>query len=421
MRRVYRSGEDGLIGGVAAGLAEHLGLDTTHVRIAFLVLSFCAGLGLMLYAGLWMTMPMDAHFERSAPGLESASRTGKRPGRRLTWSDAGPVVAIGAVLFGVLALLGGWWGNLGVVWPALLVCAGIAVLWWQADESQRERWWDQDQEVTPARAIFGNGSWSSYVRVLAGLGLVVLGVMAFAAGTGDLKVVLGVGAATLFAVIALAVVLAPLLFRLASDLSEERGERVRTQERADMASHLHDSVLQTLALIQKSAHDPATVARLARAQERDLRSWLYDDAPAGADTVAAALKEVAAEVEDNTGVPVEVVCVGDSDAVDAALVAATREALVNAAKHSGAPRIDLYAEVSEEAAEVFVRDRGRGFEMDEVAEDRHGVRDSILGRMDRHGGTARLVTAPGQGTEVRLRMPVKKAQNPSNQQNASKE
>ncbi|RYJ00809.1 MAG: ATPase, partial [Actinomycetales bacterium] len=274
------------------------------------------------------------------------------------------------------------------------------------DESQRERWWDQDQHVSPWRAIVGSGSAAAYLRLLAGIGLVVLGVMAFALGTGDFQVVLGVGVATLFSITALAFVLAPLLFRLASDLSEERSERVRTQERADMAAHLHDSVLQTLALIQKSAHDPSTVARLARSQERDLRSWLYDDAPAGAGTVAAALREVSAEVEDTTGVPVEVVCVGDSPDVDAALVAATREALLNGAKHSGAPRIDVYAEITADAVEVFVRDRGRGFDVVSIATDRHGVRDSIIGRMERHGGTATIISNPERGTEVRLRMPL---------------
>lgn len=404
-RRAFRSSEGALVGGVAAGLAEHLGLDILLVRIGFVVLSFCAGLGLLLYAGLWLALPVDQHFEKSAPGLESATRGDRRARRSISWSDAGPVVAIGAVMVGVIALFGGLFTRAGYVWPGLLVLAGVAMLWWQADQAQRERWWDQQGRITPVRALFGRGSLTSFARLLGGLFLVVFGVMGFAAGTGDFRGALTVGMATTFAIVALIVIMAPVLFRLAGDLSEERAERVRTQERADVAAHLHDSVLQTLALIQKSAADPATVARLARSQERDLRSWLYDARPAGSASAAAAFREVSAQVEDATGVPVEVVCVGDRDSVDPALVAATREALVNAAKHSGAPRVDLYAEIGDDAIEVFVRDRGRGYDIDSIPADRHGVRDSIVARMRRHGGSARIKTNAGVGTEVRLRMP----------------
>jgi signal transduction histidine kinase len=173
-----------------------------------------------------------------------------------------------------------------------------------------------------------------------------------------------------------------------------------------MAAHLHDSVLQTLALIQKHAGDGRTVATLARAQERDLRSWLYGDQPPADTSVASALKAAAAEVEDAHGVPVEVVTVGDAPVSERLrpLVLAAREAMVNAAKHSEADKVDVYAECTDRATEVFVRDRGRGFDAQAVADDRHGVRNSITDRMRRHGGTAVLKTAPGQGTEVRLTM-----------------
>jgi signal transduction histidine kinase len=172
-----------------------------------------------------------------------------------------------------------------------------------------------------------------------------------------------------------------------------------------MAAHLHDSVLQTLALIQRQSEDPKAVQQLARRQERELRTWLYGE-EAAESSLKAALIAAAAEVEDERGVPVEVVVVGDSDTSEAvqALVRAAREAMVNAAKHSGADKIDVYAEVFDGVAEVFVRDRGQGFDLDAVAEDRMGVKGSIIDRMVRHGGRAVVRSTPGEGTEVRLEM-----------------
>jgi signal transduction histidine kinase len=217
--------------------------------------------------------------------------------------------------------------------------------------------------------------------------------------------------AFLLGVAGIGVIVGPWALRLYADLSAERAERVRTQERADMAAHLHDSVLQTLALIQKNAGDAGAVARLARSQERDLRSWLYADAVDADASIAAALRSAAAEVEDAHGIAVDVVVVGDASlsAELMPIVAACREAVTNAAKHAGVPRIDVYAEVTPDAVEVFVRDRGVGFDLDDVLAtpaDRHGVRDSIQGRMERHGGTAMIRTKPGEGTEVRLRQSI---------------
>jgi signal transduction histidine kinase len=213
--------------------------------------------------------------------------------------------------------------------------------------------------------------------------------------------------AGLIGVVGLALVVGPWVFRLASDLGAEREERIRVEERADVAAHLHDSVLQTLALIQKSSHDPATVARLARAQERDLRSWLYAGESTDESSLAGALRAAAAEVEDAHGISVDVVAVGDCELTEPLrpVVQATREAVTNAAKHAGTGRVDVYAEVSADAVDVFVRDRGAGFSLDEVPQDRYGVRRSILDRMERHGGTAEVRSAPGDGTEVRLHLP----------------
>ena len=231
-------------------------------------------------------------------------------------------------------------------------------------------------------------------------------MVVFALRSGDVQVARDVLLASLLGVAGIALTVGPWVFRLASDLTEERAERVRTQERADLAAHLHDSVLQTLALIQKNSGDSATVSKLARAQERDLRSWLYDD-PAPADSsLASALKSLGAEIDDAHGIAVDVVSVGDAPMTERLrpLVLATREALTNAAKHAGTNRIDVYAEVSPQRADVFVRDRGKGFEQDTIAADRQGVRRSIIDRMTRHGGTAAVQSAPGEGTEVRLGM-----------------
>jgi signal transduction histidine kinase len=172
-----------------------------------------------------------------------------------------------------------------------------------------------------------------------------------------------------------------------------------------MAARVHDSVLQTLTLIQRRADDPAEVSRLARAEERALRSWLY--APVGTSgSLSAALAEVVATTEADYDARIELVTVGDAVVDDrlAALVAATREAVVNAAKHAGAPAT-VYAEVEEDQVEVNVRDRGCGFAIDAVGADRHGVRQSIVARMSAVGGSATVRSAPGEGTEVRLVLP----------------
>ncbi|NLA28343.1 MAG: histidine kinase, partial [Propionibacterium sp.] len=205
------------------------------------------------------------------------------------------------------------------------------------------------------------------------------------------------------------VVAAPWILRYRRTMAAAHEEKLIADTRADMAAHLHDSVLQTLALIQRQADDPKQVASLARRQERELRAWLYAD-QTGPSTLRAALTEAGGEVEDERGIPVEVVCVGDIELNEGlrALVQAAREAMMNAAKHSGAPGIDVYAEVepSDEGqfVQVFVRDRGKGFDLAEVADDRMGIRSSIIGRMERHGGSAQIRSASGEGTEIRLEM-----------------
>ena len=241
-------------------------------------------------------------------------------------------------------------------------------------------------------------------RALVGAALVVGGGLVFLWLNNALQPARDVLLAVVVVLIALTLILAPWWLRLVRGLSAERSERIRSQERAEVAAHLHDSVLQTLALMQRRVDDPREVAALARRQERELRAWLNGRRAAGDDTVALALEAAAAEVEEAHGVPVEVVAVGDAplDARAEALVAAAREALVNAAKFAGDGPVALYAEVAPGRIEVFVRDRGPGFDPAAVPADRRGVRESIVGRMERHGGRAVVHTALGEGTEVEL-------------------
>jgi signal transduction histidine kinase len=398
-----RTSEGSYLGGVAGGLALHLGVDVTAVRVFFVVTGLL-GFGILFYGGLWLVLPMAPAPADAAPGLAAATRQGMRPGRPVALRDAGPLVAMGALAVGVAALVDLVTGQLFFVWWALAL-VGIVVLWRQADEAQRERWSDAPGSLDVSRVLLGSGGPAAWARIAAGIGLLVAALIVFAAQTGPVSVARDVVLAGVLGMLGLALVLGPWLVRLVSDLGAERAARVRSQERADVAAHLHDSVLQTLALIQRNAADPTQVTRLARAQERDLRQWLYDE-PAAVTSLAAALRTAAAEVEDTHGVPVEVVTVGDTVADLQPLVLAAREAVVNAARHSGAPKVDVYAEVGDRAVEVFVRDRGHGFDPSTVPDDRLGLRNSVVDRMARHGGSAEVRSVVGEGTEVRLRMPL---------------
>lgn len=407
-RRARRDSTNPLLGGVASGLATHFGVPVLWVRVALVASTLLNGFGVALYAGMWIFLPSDRDVVAQAPGLEGAQRDGRRPPARARIADAGPAIALGALLFGIAIAVKGVTGLGSLFWPTALAVAGLALLWRQADEAQRQRWLDPTGRISGWRTVFGDGGWASYGRIAAGVGLVGVAVLVFAitiGGAGGLAPVLIAGIA---GVAGLALVIGPWVLRLVRELSTERDERIRSTERADMAAHLHDSVLQTLALIQRNAHDSPTVARLARAQERDLRAWLFTEESRDPTTLGGALRETAARVEQDYPVTVDVVAVGDTPLVGGlrAVADAAGEAVVNAAKHSGVPRIDVYAEVSADAVEVFVRDRGAGFDPTDVPSDRRGVRGSITERMERHGGAAAIRSAPGEGTEVRLKMPL---------------
>ncbi len=396
-RRAYRDPDDRVLGGVAAGLAEHLRVPPVHLRIGFVLLAMLGGFGALVYAGLWLLLPVRLEVQPAdvPPGLSAASRQGRRTGsdsrRRRDISVALSLVLCG---IGVVVILqnAGLGLNPRVFWPLLVAVCGLVLLWWQADESTRNS------------VLSTSGGWWSWARVAVGLallvsaGFVALVQVGATREIGTAVVVLGLAA------VGVCLVIGPWLLRLNNQLRTERAERIRSQERADVAAHLHDSVLQTLAMIQRQAHDPAAVAQLARTQERELRSWLFEVPDGASSTLRSALQQAAAEVEDTHRVPVELVVVGDVAAGEsvAALVAAAREAMVNAARHSRAPKVDVYAEVSDGLVEIFVRDRGIGFDLAAVSPDRKGVRHSIIERTRRYGGEAEVRSSATDGTEVRL-------------------
>jgi signal transduction histidine kinase/phage shock protein PspC (stress-responsive transcriptional regulator) len=402
--RATRVAEGAWLGGVCTGLARHLGWPLMAVRIAFVALATFQFIGVIAYGALWLLLPPESTVK--APGLESASRAGmrdpSRPKRRIDWGMLLALIALGV---GLLLIMQNT--SLGIssqlFWPVAFACAGAALVWRQADTEQQKRWRDEAGGKAWLAPFVARGGWPALVRVIVGLGLVGAAFGIVIAQQGQISQLPEVMAMTMLALAGLAIVLAPWLHRSRSALNQARAEKVRADARADMAAHLHDSVLQTLAMIQRQADDPKAVQQLARRQERELRNWLYDDELHEA-TLKAALTAAAAEVEDERGVPVELVMVGDCDTSDSiqALVRAAREAMVNAAKHSGADKIDVYAEVDEESVEVFIRDRGHGFDVDAVAEDRMGVKGSIIDRMARHRGTATVRSASSDGTEVRL-------------------
>ena len=412
----FRRRSDGrLIAGVASGLADHLGLQVVPVRVAFALLAGLGGFGVFVYLALWVFTTTEesvqAQQAHDAPaGLAAATRAGMRQGRtrRSRKGDLGQLVALAVLGIGVALLVQNTPLGISaaVFFPLLLAGLGLALIWRTADETERRRMASLSPRAPWMAGIAGGGTLVGWIRVVVGVLVVGAGVIAFLAGQGQLSATLNGLLGLLVVVTGVALILGPWLWRLWHELQSERHQRIVSQERADVAAHLHDSVLQTLALIQKQAGDPKAVTTLARRQERDLRTWLYGQTGSEETSLAAALTSAAAEVEDAFGVPVEAVTVGDAelDEHSRALVAAAREAVVNAAKHSGAAKVDLFVEATPDLIEVFVRDRGSGFDPADVPEDRLGLRRSVRDRMERHGGTADVRSTQGGGTEVRLSM-----------------
>jgi signal transduction histidine kinase/phage shock protein PspC (stress-responsive transcriptional regulator) len=387
-----RSSTDRVLTGVAGGIGERLQIDPVVVRLAFVIMTFAGGVGLLLYVAAALVSRKPDPDDPPPPPT-----TGTRQ-----------AVAIALVLLGVLLLLrqAGLWLGDGIVWPAALVVLGSAVIWTRGDEATRAKWlarmpsWIREEGESGPR-----------IRTLVGALVIALGVWAFLSSNPPLDLFDNAPLAVATVVVGLAVIAGPGIWRLVRQASDERRERIRQEERAEMAAHLHDSVLQTLALIQRT-EDPNEMVALARGQERELRTWLYGKTkPGGEGSLSAALDAVAVEVERAHRTRIEIVMVGDCPLDDGvrALVHACREAFVNAARHSGARGVSAYVEVEDDQVTAYVRDQGVGFSRDAVPNDRHGIAESIEGRMERNGGVAVIDSAIGHGTEVRLRIPRSRA------------
>ena len=403
MRRPKDSGplrripEEGLLGGVAAGLAARTGRDVTFVRLALVLVGLVTfGYAFVAYVLFWLLVPVAGE-DHSIASRAKDDRRG-----------VALAIGLGSMLVALLVLVGAiggkWVGTLG--WPLVISVVGMVLIWRNspADEQATMR-----HLVEPLVGLTRDGRRPGIgMRLVVAGVLLIAGVSILASVHGSLNLWPLVGVALVIA--AIAVVLGPWWLRIARDLVAERRARIRAEERADMAARVHDSVLQTLALIQKSADQPQRVTQLARAQERELRAWLFDGrAPGSLDemSLAAGVRQIQQEVEAQHGVSVEAITVGDCELDDdlVALLAAAREATVNAAKWSGEDVVSVFAEVEPASVSVYVRDRGKGFDPAAVPEDRKGLAESIHARMARRGGSATVRSTPGQGTEVSLTMP----------------
>jgi signal transduction histidine kinase len=394
----------GWLGGVCAGVARRYGIDPALVRVAFVIATAAGGFGIVLYALLWLVVPAgEAQRRRRLP-----------TGRGAIEVAAGTGLLLMSVLLAFREL--GLWFSDAIVWPLVLIASGGALIWRGSATAAAAPEAPATAPLVRGEARDATGApqvrraAAAMSRTGVGIALVIAAGFVFLQATGALSAARDVILAVIAVVVVLGAIFAPWIVRLFRSLTEERAQRIRSQERAEMAAHLHDSVLQTLALVQRRSTDPQEVAALARRQERELRAWLSErPAPGKSASLAPALEAAAAEVEERHGVPVEVVVVGERelDAHLEALVAAAREAMTNAAKFGAGSPVDVYAESNSDAVRVYVRDRGPGFDPAALPPDRHGVRESIVGRMERHGGRARIVSDPETGTEVELELPAR--------------
>ena len=391
-----RDPTDRLGGGVAAGVAAWKGFNVTTVRIVFVLIAMVStGWFVPVYVAGWLLIPAADADGSIATRARSDSR-----GIRLAVGLSSLVILL---LLAAGALNGGW--LVGWAWPQVFSVAGLVLIWRNAPQEEQAT---LRRLVEPFETAAGSAKWTAFRLVLAGA-LLLGGVGWLFSAHKSLALLRPLGGVVLV-ITAIVLVLGPWWLRIARDLVLERQAKVRAEERVDIAARVHDSVLQTLALIQRRADDPQKVIQLARMQERELRSWLFegrDPNETEADlTLAGGIRQLQQDIESRYGVPVEAVTVGDCELDDNlnALLAAAREATVNAAKWSGASVISLFAEVEPGEVSLVVRDRGKGFDPEAVPADRKGLAESVHGRMTRRGGTATVTSALGEGTKVTLKM-----------------
>jgi signal transduction histidine kinase len=387
-----------VLAGVCGGISRSTGIDVTLVRIAFVLLALGSGVGVFVYALAWLLLPLDGE----SSSILARSLTDRR-GLRLILAIV-PILVVAQVVAGAAHI--GAAGALG--WPLAVAAGGFILI--RRNASATERDWINEELLPVLHTGKPRGRRATIARIAVGVALAAAGLCTIVLRHTSHPVIRPV-IGSLLVTAALVVVFGPWWLSLLRDLLAERQARAMAEERAAIAAHVHDSVLQTLALIQRSADDPQDVVRLARAQERELRSWLFEGRSPGtigdeASTLAEGVAVIQAQVEANHGISVQTVVVGDCGLDDRlrGLLDAAREATVNAAKWSGAPEASLYAEVERDTVTVYVRDRGRGFDPEVVSSDRQGIAQSIRARMTRLGGSSSVRSAPGRGTEVELSM-----------------
>jgi signal transduction histidine kinase len=401
LRDMRRSSDGRVLAGICAGISQKTGIDVTLLRIGFVLIGLFAGFPVLIYALVWLIVPLDTE----TSNIFSRAIADRR-GIRLVIAVI-PLVIVTQIVVSLLHV-----SFVGIIsWPVFLA-AGLAILIWR-NASEPERVW-MHNDLVPMLSVGsdGPGRWKLILRTTAGAALATGGIVVLILGHPSTAALRPLGGA-LLVIAAIVVVFGPWWLSLVRDLMAERQARALAEERSQMAAHVHDSVLQTLALIQRSAEDPQNVVRLARAQERELRAWLFEGRAPGSigdevSNLAEGVGLLQRLVEADHGITVQVVMVGDCPLTEGlrALLDAAREATVNSAKWSGAPQVSLYAEVEPGAVMLFVRDRGQGFDPAAVPADRQGIAQSIRARMARYGGTVVIRSAPGEGTEVELKMPI---------------
>ncbi len=400
LHHMRRSTDSRVLAGICGGLSRTTGIDVTILRIGFVLIGLASGVPVLVYALAWLIVPMEGE-----PTNIFSRAINDRRGIRLVIAVV-PIVVVTQVVVSILHI-----GFVGIIsWPVFLA-VGLTILIWR-NASDAERVWMND-DLVPMLSVGSEGGtrWKLALRLTAGAMLAAGGLVVLILGHTSTAALRPLGGA-LLVIAAIVVIFGPWWLSLARDLMSEREARTLAEERAQMAAHVHDSVLQTLALIQRSAADPQNVVRLARAQERELRAWLFEGRAPGtisedATMLAEGVGLLQRHIEADHGITVQVVLVGDCELTDGlrSLLDAAREATVNAAKWSGAPQVSLYAEVEPHAVTLYVRDRGRGFDPEHVPADRQGIPQSIRARMARYGGAVIIRSAPGEGTDVELSMP----------------
>lgn len=389
------------VAGVCSGLSLHLGIPVAWVRGLIVAGTFLFGMGALLYVWLWVTVPQESAVRERVGSL--AAPQAKVQKKRSFKTVSGQMVLTGAaflmVAFAVFTYQ--WWGPLDgyAVFPVVGVVTGLVMVWTQVPNLAH---WKTPKVLS----LIGSGT-----------AIVVISAVFLVARNDPTDVLLRGALIGIVVLAGVGLALAPIWLGLLRNLSQSRTREARETERADIAAHLHDSVLQTLTLIRAAADDPARVRSLALTQERELRAWLYTGHADAGESVAQALREQIETVESVYGVEIDVVTVGDRvpGPGDLAAIAAAGEAATNAVRH-GEPPVSVYMELTSDELQIFVKDSGLGFDVNEVPEDRHGVKDSIIGRVQRVGGTVRYRTREDDfiGTEVRISVPLNKASEDNN-------